>query len=67
MATFMAKINENLPAVEDIYIKSLWDKSGKKNLFHDTKDKLKMSALMPSYELPTIAPPSIFVPMFALT
>jgi glutamine synthetase len=49
MATFMAKINESLPGCGGHVHQSLWDKANKKNLFHDEKDKLHMSALMKSY------------------
>ncbi|SMC68320.1 glutamine synthetase family protein [Pedobacter africanus] len=49
MATFMAKISENLPGCSGHVHQSLWDKSSKKNLFHDEKDERKMSALMKSY------------------
>ena len=45
MATFMAKINENLPGCGGHVHQSLWDKPSKKNLFYDEKDKLKMSQL----------------------
>ncbi len=43
MATFMAKINENLPGCGGHVHQSLWDKTSKKNLFYDQKDKYKMS------------------------
>lgn len=49
MATFMAKISENLPGCSGHVHQSLWDKASKKNLFHDEKDERKMSALMKSY------------------
>ncbi|HJS53925.1 MAG TPA: glutamine synthetase family protein [Chitinophagaceae bacterium] len=49
MATFMAKINENLPGCGGHVHQSLWDKGGKKNLFYNEKDKMKMSELMKSY------------------
>ena len=39
MATFMAKINENLPGCGGHVHQSLWDKTAKKNLFYDEKDK----------------------------
>ena len=65
MATFMAKINENLPGCGGHIHQSLWDKSGKKNLFHDTKDKLKMSALMRSYVAGQLHCLPFILPMFA--
>lgn len=49
IATFMAKISESLPGCSGHVHQSLWDKSGKKNLFHDEKSKDKMSDLMKSY------------------
>jgi glutamine synthetase len=49
IATFMAKINENLPGCGGHVHQSLWDKSGKNNLFHDAKDKAGMSPLMKNY------------------
>ena len=49
IATFMAKISENLPGCSGHVHQSLWDKSGKKNLFFDEKSKDKMSDLMKSY------------------
>lgn len=49
MATFMAKISENLPGCSGHVHQSLWDKGSKKNLFHDEKDERKMSTLMKSY------------------
>jgi glutamine synthetase len=49
MATFMAKISENLPGCGGHVHQSLWDKTAKNNLFYDGKDKLKMSSLMRSY------------------
>lgn len=49
IATFMAKISENLPGCSGHVHQSLWDKSGKKNLFYDEKSKDKMSELMKSY------------------
>ena len=49
MATFMAKINENLPGCGGHVHQSLWDKKSLKNLFYDEKDKTKMSSVMKSY------------------
>jgi len=49
MATFMAKINENLPGCGGHVHQSLWDKSAKKNLFYDEKDKQKLSETAKSY------------------
>lgn len=49
IATFMAKFNENLPGCSGHVHQSLWDKKATKNLFHDEKDKNKMSELFKSY------------------
>lgn len=49
MATFMAKISENLPGCSGHVHQSLWDKKGTRNLFHDEKDAHKMSATFKSY------------------
>ena len=49
MATFMAKINENLPGCGGHVHQSLWDKKSLKNLFYDENDKTKMSSVMKSY------------------
>ena len=49
MATFMAKISESLPGCGGHVHQSLWDKEGKKNLFHDAKGEDGISALMRSY------------------
>ena len=49
MATFMAKFSENLPGCSGHVHQSLWDKRSQNNLFHDAKDKQRMSPLMKSY------------------
>lgn len=49
MATFMAKISENLPGCSGHVHQSLWDREAKKNLFHDDNDEGRMSGLMKSY------------------
>ncbi|NQX37699.1 glutamine synthetase [Pedobacter steynii] len=49
MATFMAKISENLPGCSGHVHQSLWDKEAKHNLFYDADAKDKMSSLMKSY------------------
>ena len=67
MATFMAKINENLPGCGGHVHQSLWDKTEKKNLFHDEKDKLKMSSLMKSYVAGQLHCLPYILPMFAPT
>lgn len=67
MATFMAKINEHLPGCGGHVHQSLWDKAGKKNLFHDEKDKLKMSSLMKSYIAGQLYCLPHILPLFAPT
>ncbi len=49
IATFMAKISADLPGCSGHVHQSLWDKKSSKNLFHDEKDKNKMSELFKSY------------------
>jgi glutamine synthetase len=49
IATFMAKVSENLPGCSGHVHQSLWDKKSSKNLFHDEKEKNKMSDLFKSY------------------
>jgi glutamine synthetase len=65
MATFMAKISEHLPGCGGHVHQSLWDKSGKKNLFYSEKDKLRMSDVMKSYVAGQLFCLPIILPMFA--
>jgi len=65
MATFMAKISENLPGCGGHIHQSLWDAGSKKNLFHDEKDKEGMSALMKSYLAGQLAALPYILPLFA--
>jgi len=67
MATFMAKINENLPGCGGHVHQSLWDGAGKKNLFYNEKDKLKMSELMKNYIAGQLFCLPHILPMFAPT
>ena len=67
LATFMAKINENLPGCGGHVHQSLWDKAGKKNLFYNEKDKLKMSELLKSYTAGQLFCLPHILPMFAPT
>src|SRR3954463_6915731 len=67
IATFMAKINENLPGCGGHVHQSLWDKSGKKNLFYDEKDKMKMSTLAKNYLAGQLFCLPHILPMFAPT
>jgi glutamine synthetase len=67
MATFMAKINENLPGCGGHVHQSLWDKSAKKNLFYDEKDKQKLSETAKSYLAGQLYCLPYILPMFAPT
>lgn len=67
MASFMAKWNENLPGCSGHVHQSLWDKTSKKNLFYDEKDKLKMSETMKSYIAGQLHCLPYILPMFAPT
>lgn len=65
MATFMAKINENLPGCGGHVHQSLWDKSAKKNLFYDEKDKQKLSETAKSYIAGQLHCLPFILPLFA--
>ena len=67
IATFMAKINENLPGCGGHVHQSLWDRSGKKNLFYNEKDKMKMSDVAKSYVAGQLHCLPYILPMFAPT
>jgi len=67
IATFMAKIDENLPGCGGHVHQSLWDKTGKKNLFYNEKDKMKMSDLMKNYVAGQLHCLPYILPMFAPT
>ena len=67
MATFMAKISENLPGCGGHVHQSLWDKAGKKNLFYDEKDKHRMSRVMKSYVAGQLFCLPYILPMYAPT
>lgn len=65
MATFMAKVNENLPGCGGHVHQSLWEETGKTNLFYDEKDDLKMSELMKNYIAGQLYCLPYILPMFA--
>ena len=67
MATFMAKINENLPGCGGHVHQSLWDTAGKKNLFYNEKDKMRMSDIAKSYIAGQLYCLPYILPMFAPT
>ncbi len=66
MATFMAKINENLPGCGGHVHQSLFN-SDKKNLFYNEKDPMKMSELMKNYLAGQLYCLPHILPMFAPT
>lgn len=67
IATFMAKINENLPGCGGHVHQSLWDRAAKKNLFYSEKDPLKMSELAKNYLAGQLHCLPHLLPMFAPT
>jgi glutamine synthetase len=67
MATFMAKIDKNLPGCGGHVHQSLWDIKGKENLFYNEKDKMKMSAIMKNYIAGQLYCLPHILPMFAPT
>lgn len=67
MATFMAKVNENLPGCGGHVHQSLWDKNRKKNLFHDAADKQKMSETAKQYIAGQLYCLPYILPFFAPT
>jgi glutamine synthetase len=67
MATFMAKISENLPGCGGHVHQSLWDRSMKRNLFFDNSDKQKMSETFQQYLAGQLHCLPHILPMFAPT
>lgn len=67
MATFMAKVNENLPGCGGHVHQSLWDEAAKINLFYDEKNSMKMSETMKSYIAGQLHCLPFILPMFAPT
>ncbi|MEO5647928.1 MAG: glutamine synthetase, partial [Chitinophagaceae bacterium] len=67
VATFMAKINENLPGCGGHVHQSLWNIGGSKNLFYEEKDKMKMSVIMKNYVAGQLFCLPHILPMFAPT
>jgi len=67
LATFMAKINENLPGCGGHVHQSIWDKAAKKNLFYNEKDKMKMSELAKNYVAGQLHCLPYILPLFAPT
>jgi glutamine synthetase len=67
MATFMAKINENLPGCGGHVHQSLWDNAGSKNLFYEENEASKMSQTMQHYIAGQLYCLPHILPMFAPT
>ncbi|MBC7829182.1 MAG: glutamine synthetase [Chitinophagaceae bacterium] len=67
MATFMAKINENLPGCGGHVHQSLWDSESVRNLFYNETDSSGMSELMKNYIAGQLYCLPFILPMFAPT
>lgn len=67
LATFMAKVSEDLPGCSGHIHQSLWDTNAKRNLFFDAKDKLGMSSTMRSYMAGQLYCLPELLPMYAPT
>jgi len=67
MATFMAKISENLPGCGGHVHQSLWDSRGVKNIFYNARDKHQMSEEMKSYVAGQLYCLPHILPMYAPT
>jgi glutamine synthetase len=67
MASFMAKVRENLPGCGGHVHQSLWNLDRKKNLFHDEHDPLHMSEIMKQYMAGQLLLMPALLPLFAPT
>jgi glutamine synthetase len=67
MATFMAKIHENLPGCGGHVHQSLCQKGDRKNLFYNEKDDRKISELMKNYIAGQLFCLPYLLPLFAPT
>jgi glutamine synthetase len=67
LATFMAKVNEQLPGCSGHVHQSLWSADGKQNLFYDKKKATNISSLMESYIAGQLYCLPYILPMFAPT
>jgi glutamine synthetase len=67
MATFMAKINENLPGCGGHVHQSLWDTSRRQNVFYNEMDPVKMSETMKQYVAGQLLLIPQILPLFAPT
>lgn len=67
LATFMAKVNEQLPGCSGHVHQSLWSADGKQNLFYDKKKATNISSVMESYIAGQLYCLPHILPMFAPT
>lgn len=67
MATFMAKIHEQMPGCGGHVHQSLWDKEGHRNLFHDPTDPMNLSDIARHYIAGQLHCLPHIMPMFAPT
>jgi glutamine synthetase len=67
LATFMAKISEQLPGCSGHIHQSLWTKDSKKNLFYDPQSKTGMSQVMESYIAGQLHCMAELLPLYAPT
>lgn len=67
MASFMAKWNSNLPGCSGHIHQSLWNESGKTNLFYDAADQQNMSELLKHYIAGQLFCMPHILPMYAPT
>lgn len=67
MATFMAKIHEDLPGCGGHVHQSLWDETGKYNLFYDENDQQNLSETARHYIAGQLHCLPYILPMFAPT
>ncbi len=67
LATFMAKINEQLPGCGGHVHQSLWDKHSNKNIFFNESNEWKMSEVMQQYVAGQLHCLPHILPMFAPT
>jgi len=67
MATFMAKINEDLPGCGGHVHQSLWNESGGTNLFYDGEDEKGISMVLKQYIAGQLHCLPYILPMFAPT
>lgn len=67
LATFMAKVSESLPGCGGHVHQSLWDESGKVNLFSDSSDPLRISTTMRQYIAGQLHCLPFLLPLYAPT